>query len=73
MFAGRLCAAFAAGGFCGVLPGLSPLIRGTFFHKLGLCSISTPERPRSTHMHGIIYLVGLIVVIMAILSFFGLR
>ena len=25
------------------------------------------------HMHGIIYIVGLIVVILAILSFFGLR
>jgi hypothetical protein len=30
------------------------------------------ERMEAT-MHGIIYLVGLIVVIMAILSFFGLR
>jgi hypothetical protein len=28
---------------------------------------------QETPMHGIIYLVGLIVVIMAILSFFGLR
>jgi hypothetical protein len=28
---------------------------------------------REAAMHGIIYLVGLIVVIMAILSFFGLR
>jgi hypothetical protein len=27
----------------------------------------------ATPMHGIIYLVGLIVVILAILSFFGLR
>jgi hypothetical protein len=25
------------------------------------------------HMHGLIYLIGLIVVILAILSFFGLR
>jgi hypothetical protein len=25
------------------------------------------------HMHGLIYLIGLIVVVMAILSFFGLR
>jgi hypothetical protein len=32
------------------------------------------RRPRgSDPMHGIIYLVGLIVVVMAILSFFGLR
>jgi hypothetical protein len=29
--------------------------------------------PMEATMHGIIYLVGLIVVIMAILSFFGLR
>jgi hypothetical protein len=28
---------------------------------------------RETIMHGIIYLVGLIVVVLAILSFFGLR
>lgn len=31
---------------------------------------SQKERP---HMNGIIYLVGLVVVILAILSFFGLR
>jgi hypothetical protein len=31
------------------------------------------SRPGGTPMHGIIYLVGLIVVILAILSFFGLR
>ena len=29
--------------------------------------------PMEAAMHGIIYLVGLIVVILAILSFFGLR
>lgn len=28
---------------------------------------------QEVHMHGIIYLVGLVVVILAILSFFGLR
>jgi hypothetical protein len=28
---------------------------------------------RELHMHGLIYLIGLIVVIMAVLSFFGLR
>jgi len=33
-----------------------------------------PEsRPEGTFMNGIIYLIGLIVVIMAILSFLGLR
>jgi hypothetical protein len=31
------------------------------------------SRPEGTSMHGIIYLIGLIVVIMAILSFLGLR
>ena len=29
--------------------------------------------PEEVSMHGLIYLIGLIVVIMAILSFFGLR
>jgi hypothetical protein len=33
----------------------------------------TPAFLEATPMHGIIYLVGLIVVILAILSFFGLR
>ena len=32
-----------------------------------------PRFSRSRAMNGIIYLVGLVVVIMAILSFFGLR
>lgn len=31
------------------------------------------KRQQEVSMHGIIYLVGLIVIIMAILSFFGLR
>jgi hypothetical protein len=31
------------------------------------------SKPRRLQMHGLIYLIGLIVVIMAILSFFGLR
>jgi hypothetical protein len=39
--------------------------------------VRTPRRRRDAHteaaMHGLIYLVGLVVVIMAILSFFGLR
>jgi hypothetical protein len=29
--------------------------------------------PKEDHMDGLIYLIGLIVVVMAILSFFGLR
>jgi hypothetical protein len=32
-----------------------------------------PGGTRSSSMHGLIYLIGLIVVILAILSFFGLR
>jgi hypothetical protein len=43
---------------------------------LALKGVDARFRPASfwrRHMHGIIYLVGLIVVIMAILSFFGLR
>ena len=31
------------------------------------------DHRKETAMHGLIYLIGLIVVIMAILSFFGLR
>jgi hypothetical protein len=42
------------------------------FPSAGSASIG-PGMSGSRHMHGIIYLVGLIVVIMAILSFFGLR
>jgi hypothetical protein len=38
-----------------------------------LQSRSAVRLRRARHMNGIIYLVGLIVVIMAILSFFGLR
>jgi hypothetical protein len=34
---------------------------------------AAPPAERERPMHGIIYLVGLIVVILAILSFFGLR
>jgi hypothetical protein len=37
-----------------------------------LCDLSNPSR-RFPKMNGIIYLVGLVVVVLAILSFFGLR
>jgi hypothetical protein len=49
--------------------------RGTFLVPAGFargCRPS-PEPRRERQMHGLIYLIGLIVVIMAILSFFGLR
>jgi hypothetical protein len=36
-------------------------------------SVSATGRMTEAHMNGLIYLIGLIVVIMAILSFFGLR
>jgi hypothetical protein len=40
----------------------------------GWCNACAPRRkPVEAKMHGLIYLIGLIVVIMAILSFFGLR
>jgi hypothetical protein len=32
-----------------------------------------PDFARRRHMHGLIYLIGLIVVIMAVLSLLGLR
>jgi hypothetical protein len=32
-----------------------------------------PANPRERPMHGIIYLVGLVVIVLAILSLFGLR
>jgi hypothetical protein len=45
--------------------------------QIALARIVSPRRfaefPERRPMHGIIYLVGLVVVIMAILSFFGLR
>jgi hypothetical protein len=44
-------------------------VAGTFVSKLAYQAIPW----RRTTMDGIIYLVGLIVIILAILSFFGLR
>jgi hypothetical protein len=44
--------------------------KGTFAPEPAYRRVSNPEVPI---MDGIIYLVGLIVIIMAILSFFGLR
>jgi hypothetical protein len=46
---------------------------GTFITKPSLCCAGIPGRHWRRIMHGIIYLVGLIVVILAVLSFFGLR
>ena len=48
---------------------------GTFLCPSGSMGIEKPAacRPEESAMNGIIYLVGLIVVIMFILSFLGLR
>ncbi|TMJ03511.1 MAG: hypothetical protein E6G97_10320 [Alphaproteobacteria bacterium] len=41
--------------------------------SLGIDQCRRPCRPEESPMNGIIYLVGLIVVVLAILSFLGLR
>ena len=46
--------------------------RGTFPPCLPLISASLNNN-RALNMHGIIYLVGLVVVVLVILSLFGLR
>ena len=55
----------------------TPLVRATLCGELAepgtQLKVAPPSEKRERTMHGIIYLVGLIVVIMAILSFFGLR
>ena len=61
-----------------VLAGLRPLpffpVGARNFAGLGKLSIKKMVAADSEEtMHGLIYLVGLIVVILAILSFFGLR
>jgi hypothetical protein len=44
-----------------------------FWFAAVLCLQLGETNLTEAHMHGLIYLIGLIVVIMAILSFFGLR
>jgi hypothetical protein len=47
---------------------------GTFFLQAEFAFGLPPERQfRQRNMHGLIYLIGLIVVILFILSLFGLR
>ena len=46
---------------------------GNFFAGCGFVSAIVKITERELPMNGLIYLIGLIVVIMAILSFFGLR
>jgi hypothetical protein len=50
-------------------------VGGRNFAGRGKLSVETWRRDiwRRISMHGLIYLVGLIVVILAVLSFFGLR
>jgi hypothetical protein len=54
----------------------SPLPQGAAA-QLELCRLSAGSKAKlcelEAKMHGLIYLIGLIVVILAILSFFGLR
>jgi len=47
--------------------------KGTNPPPFPFCPRGTSRRAREVGMNGLIYLVGLIVVIMAILSFLGLR
>ena len=60
------------------LAGFRGLRRGIFFRRRnqnrvhGLLCVQTASSEERA-MNGIIYLVGLVVVIMAVLSFFGLR
>ena len=66
---GRTCPSLTSlVGLGGTLPRLMEL----FITKTSLCSAGVRPALEAT-MHGIIYLVGLIVVLLAILSFFGLR
>ena len=55
------------------LPGLGPFQTrtGTFLFQSDYLGRIGPEQ--EADMNGLIYLVGLIVVILAVLSFFGLR
>jgi hypothetical protein len=46
---------------------------GTFSFCRCFASATGGKNLTEAHMHGLIYLIGLIVVIMAILSLFGLR
>ncbi len=50
----------------------SQVERGNFF-SLRQFRVARGQTSRERHMNGLIYLIGLIVVILAILSFFGLR
>jgi hypothetical protein len=48
-------------------------IRNVLIQKQLCVRVVTGGKFAERHMHGLIYLIGLIVVILAILSFFGLR
>ena len=68
---GRTCPSLTSlVGLGGTLHG--PRLVELFITKTSLCSAGVRPALEAT-MHGIIYLVGLIVVLLAVLSFFGLR
>jgi len=54
-------------------------VRGTFFSAIGSCNTGRAKTHNPVHrlrrrtMNGVIYIIGLIVVIMFVLSFLGLR
>jgi hypothetical protein len=59
----------------GAVPPDSKVGAGRSHRSRGTCTQSGRSRPqlRRIHMNGIIYLVGLVVVVMFVLSFIGLR
>jgi hypothetical protein len=62
------------GEFLNDFPSLRPQDRWTAAEPVLACDVcASGVGPKEVNMNGLIYLIGLIVVIMAILSFFGLR
>jgi len=68
----RECAARSVVSGCALRHGTTATRLGNVF-TLPQLGLGTGRNLTEAHMHGLIYLIGLIVVILAILSFFGLR
>jgi len=67
-----ICASVSRNRSCSAR--LQPRIGGTSSHRAGFLVAQNFRRERgSIVMNGIIYIVGLVVVVLAILSFLGLR